>query len=272
MQPMLNIALRAARSAGEVILRGYEQLDLLEVSEKAPHDFVTQIDTAAERTIIKTLRKAYPDHSIFGEESGHREGKDSGKDYLWIIDPLDGTSNFIHGIPHFAVSIACQYKGRIEHAVVLDPIRGEEFTASRGKGAQLNGHRIRVSNRKQMHDALIGTGIPFRQDQMKHAEAYFGMMKSIAEKTAGIRRGGAAALDLAYVAAGRLDGFWEYGLNQYDMAAGILLILESGGLIGDFSGSHSYFESGQVACGNPKCFKSLLQLIHPFLTPDMKKA
>ncbi|MBU2709985.1 inositol monophosphatase family protein [Zooshikella harenae] len=271
MQPMLNIALRAARSAGEVILRGYEQLDRLEVTEKGPHDFVTQIDTAAERTIIKALRKAYPDHSIFGEESGHREGKDSGKDYLWIIDPLDGTSNFIHGIPHFAVSIACQYRGRIEHAVVLDPIRGEEFTASRGKGAQLNGHRIRVSNRKQMHDTLIGTGIPFRQDQMKHAEAYFGMMKSIAEKTAGIRRGGAAALDLAYVAAGRLDGFWEYGLNQYDMAAGILLILESGGLIGDFSGSHSYFDSGQVVCGNPKCFKSLLQLIHPYLTPDMKK-
>jgi myo-inositol-1(or 4)-monophosphatase len=263
MQPMLNIALRAARQAGEIIARATDQLDTLDIKEKSANDFVTEIDKAAEKEVIYHISKAHPDHAFLGEEGGLQGNANS--DYQWIIDPLDGTTNFIHGIPHFAVSIACLYKGQLEHAVILDPIRREEFTASRGKGAQLNGRRMRVSSRKSLDGALIGTGIPFKSRSEVHIPAYTKSLATIAKQTAGIRRAGAASLDLAYVAAGRMDAFWEIGLNQWDIAAGVLLIRESGGLIADFNGGNNYMDSGNIVGGNPKCFKAVLQTIQPHL-------
>lgn len=263
MQPMLNIALRAARKAGEVVARATEHIDSLEVKEKSANDFVTEIDQAAEKEVIYHLAKAHPDHAFLGEEGGLQGNIDS--DYQWIIDPIDGTTNFIHGIPHFAVSIACLYKGQLEHAVILDPIRREEFTASRGKGAQLNGRRMRISSRKSLDGSLIGTGIPFKSRSEVHIPAYTQSLEAVARQTAGIRRAGAASLDLAYVAAGRLDAFWEIGLSQWDIAAGVLLIRESGGLISDLKGGNDYMKSGNIIAGNPKCFKGLLQTVQPFL-------
>lgn len=263
MQPMLTIALRAARKAGEIIARSVDQLDTVRIDEKSANNFVTEVDRASEKEIIYHLKKAYPDHAFLGEESG-ASGVD-GAEYRWIIDPLDGTTNFIHGIPHFAVSIACEYRGQLEHAVVLDPIRREEFTASRGRGAQVNGRRIRVSERKSLDGALIGTGIPFKSRCEAQIPMYVHSLQAVAEKTAGLRRAGAAALDLAYVAAGRLDAFWEMALAPWDIAAGALLIREAGGLISDFKGGNDYMENGNVVCGNPKCFKGLLQLVQPYL-------
>ena len=263
MQPMLTIALRAARKAGEIIARSVDQLDTLRIDEKSANDFVTEVDRASEKEIIYHLKKAYPDHAFLGEESGSSGAENA--EYRWIIDPLDGTTNFIHGIPHFAVSIACEYRGQMEHAVVLDPIRLEEFTASRGRGAQLNGRRLRVSERKGLDGALIGTGIPFKSRCEAQIPAYVQSLQAVAEKTAGLRRAGAAALDLAYVAAGRLDGFWEMALAPWDIAAGTLLIREAGGLMSDFNGGNDYMENGNVVCGNPKCFKGLLQLVQPHL-------
>ena len=263
MQPMLTIALRAARKAGEIIARSVDQLDTLRIDEKSANNFVTEIDRASEKEIIYHLKKAYPDHAFLGEESG-ASGADTAE-YRWIIDPLDGTTNFIHGIPHFAVSIACEYRGQLEHAIVLDPIRREEFTASRGRGAQINGRRIRVSERKSLDGALIGTGIPFKSRCEAQIPAYVHSLQAVAEKTAGLRRAGAAALDLAYVAAGRLDAFWEMALAPWDIAAGALLIREAGGLISDFKGGNDYMDNGNVVCGNPKCFKGLLQLVQPHL-------
>ena len=271
MQPMLNIALRAARSAGELIFRSIERLDAISVNEKDAKDYVTEVDRAAEQTIIAALRKAYPNHGIYGEESGLSEGQGEGKDYLWIIDPLDGTTNFVRGVPHFAVSIACKYRGRLEHAVILDPIRQEEFTASRGGGAAMNGRRIRVSNRKSLEGALLGTGFPFRDSQLDNLDNYLGMFRSMVGETAGIRRAGAASLDLAYVAAGRFDAFWEFGLSEWDMAAGALLIQEAGGLVSDFSGGHEFLEKGHIVAGNTKCFKAVLTAIQPHLAPSMKR-
>ncbi|MBM7059980.1 inositol monophosphatase [Pseudomonas sp. UL073] len=271
MQPMLNIALRAARSAAELIFRSIERLDALSVSEKDAKDYVTEVDRAAEQTIINALRKAYPTHGFLGEEGGLIEGSGEGADYLWIIDPLDGTTNFIRGVPHFAVSIACKYRGRLEHAVVLDPVRQEEFTASRGRGAALNGRRLRVSARKSLDGALIGTGFPFRDDQMDHLDNYLGMFRSLVGQTAGVRRAGAASLDLAYVAAGRFDAFWEFGLSEWDMAAGALLIQEAGGLVSDFTGGHDFLDKGQIVAGNTKCFKAVLTAIQPHLAPSMKR-
>jgi myo-inositol-1(or 4)-monophosphatase len=264
MQPMLTIALKAARQAGELIARATDQIDKVRIDEKAANDFVTEVDRASEREIISLLRKTYPDHAFLGEESGSSGA--SNAEYRWIIDPLDGTTNFIHGIPHFAVSIACEYRGQLEHAVVLDPIRREEFTASRGRGAQVNGRRIRVSERKSLDGALIGTGIPFKSRCEIHIPAYVQSLQAVAEKTAGVRRAGAAALDLAYVAAGRLDAFWEMALAPWDIAAGALLIREAGGLISDFNGGSGYMENGNIVCGNPKCFKGLLQLVQPHLS------
>ncbi|MFV0453704.1 MAG: inositol-phosphate phosphatase [Pseudomonas sp.] len=271
MQPMLNIALRAARSAGELILRSTERLDVISVNEKDAKDYVTEIDRAAEQLIVTALRKAYPNHGILGEESGLSQGSGEGADYLWIIDPLDGTTNFIRGVPHYAVSIACKYRGRLEHAVVLDPVRQEEFTASRGRGTALNGRRLRVGSRKSLEGALLGTGFPFRDGQMDNLDAYLGMFRSLTGQTAGIRRAGAASLDLAYVAAGRYDAFWEFGLSEWDMAAGALLIQEAGGLVSDFSGSHDFLEKGQIVAGNTKCFKAVLTAIQPHLTPSLKR-
>lgn len=272
MQPMLNIALRAARSASELIFRSIERLDSIKVDEKEAKDYVSEVDRAAEEVIVKALRKAYPNHSIQGEETGLHAGTgEEGKDYLWIIDPLDGTTNFLRGIPHFAVSIACKYRGRLEHAVIVDPVRQEEFTASRGRGAQLNGRRLRVSSRSSLEGALLGTGFPFRDGQMADMDNYLGMFRALTGQTAGIRRAGSASLDLAYVAAGRFDAFWESGLSEWDMAAGVLLIQEAGGLVSDFTGGHDFLDKGHIVAGNPKCFKAVLTTIQPHLPENIKR-
>jgi myo-inositol-1(or 4)-monophosphatase len=262
MQPMLNIALRAARQAGEHIVRASDRLDILTVSEKSSNDYVSDVDHAAEDIIIKLLHKTYPDHGFLAEESGFTNKE---ADYCWIIDPLDGTTNFVRGIPHYAVSIACQYQGRLEHAIVYNPVTREEFTASRGRGAQLNGRRIRVSNRTNLDGALLGTGIPFHSHQSDKLEGYLQALGELAPQTAGIRRAGAASLDLAYVAAGRFDAFWEMGLQPWDIAAGLLLIQEAGGLVSDFAGGNRYMETGDVVCGNPKCFKQVLKVVNQHL-------
>ncbi|MCB1690176.1 MAG: inositol monophosphatase [Halioglobus sp.] len=263
MEPMINIALRAARKAGENIVRASDELHRFEVKAKGVNDFVTEVDINAEREIIYHLQKAYPDHAILGEESGLIGSEQA--EYRWIIDPLDGTTNFVRGIPHYAVSIACLYRGKIEHAVIVDPVRREEFTASRGRGAQLNGHRIRVSDLSSLDGALLGTGIPFKEHCDDKLEPYSKSIEQLAARCAGIRRAGAASLDLAYVAAGRLDAFWEIGLAQWDIAAGVLLIREAGGLVADIDGSERYMESGNIVCGNPKCFKAVLQVVKPLL-------
>ncbi|MCB1703714.1 MAG: inositol monophosphatase [Halioglobus sp.] len=263
MEPMINIALRAARKAGENIVRASDELHRFEVKAKGVNNFVTEVDINAEREIIYHLQKAYPDHAILGEESGLIGSEQA--EYRWIIDPLDGTTNFVRGIPHYAVSIACMYRGRIEHAVIVDPVRREEFTASRGRGAQLNGHRMRVSDLASLDGALLGTGIPFKEHCDDKLGPYSKSLEVLASQCAGIRRAGAASLDLAYVAAGRLDAFWEIGLAPWDMAAGVLLVREAGGLVADIDASDRYLESGNIVCGNPKCFKAVLQVVKPLL-------
>ena len=262
MHPMVNIALRAARKAGEIIERAVENLDQLEVETKSPNDFVTEVDKAAESEIMYHLQKAYPDHAFICEESGEA-GDQSEAEYKWVIDPLDGTTNFIHGIPHFAVSIACLKNGRLEHAVIYDPIRREEFTATRGNGAQVNGRRLRVKKSYNKENALFATGVPFGQRDEEQMDAFLEVMKSLALGSAGIRRCGAASLDLAYVAAGRYDAFWEMGLQPWDMAAGALLVLEAGGLVSDYEGGNNYLTTGNIVCGSPKAFKATLQTVKP---------
>ncbi len=259
MEPMLTIALKAARKAGEIIEHAFERLDLVSIEEKGRNDFVSDVDRRSEKEVIYHLSKSYPDHKFLGEESGISGAEES--DYEWIIDPLDGTTNFLHGIPQFSVSVACKFRGQLEHAVVINPITREEFTASRGKGAMVNGRRIRVSPRRGLDGAIIGTGIPFNGYALEHIDAYLNCMKEVASQTAGIRRPGSAALDLAYVAAGRFDGFWELNLKAWDMAAGILLVKESGGLLADFKGDNDYMDSGNIVCGSPKVFKPLLQIV-----------
>lgn len=259
MEPMLNIALKAARKAGEMLERSFEHVDLIDIEEKGCNDFVSEVDRSVEKEIIYHLKKAYPDHKFIGEEGG--EVGPENAEYEWIIDPLDGTTNFLHGIPHFSVSIACRYRGQIEHAVVLDPMKREEFTASRGRGATLNGRRIRVSQRKSFDGAIIGTGIPFNGFALEHIEEYLACLKEIASNTAGIRRPGSAALDLAYVAAGRFDGFWEMNLHRWDIAGGILLVKEAGGMVSDFQGGHNFLETGNIVCSPQKIFKPLLQIV-----------
>ena len=259
MHPMLNIAVKAARRAGAIINRAAQDVDVLAVVRKRHNDFVTEVDKAAEQAIIEILRRAYPEHAILAEESGRAEATPGASEFTWIIDPLDGTTNFIHGFPQYAVSIGLQHKGVLTHGVVYDPGKNELFTASRGRGAYLNDRRIRVSRRVNMADALIGTGFPFRD--LKSLDEYVGMFREITTRVAGIRRAGAAALDLAYVASGRLDGFWEIGLSPWDMAAGALLIQEAGGLVGDLQGESGWLESGRIACGNPKIFVQLLQAL-----------
>lgn len=259
MHPMLNIAVRAARNAGNIIVRAMEHTDRLNITEKSENDFVTEVDKAAEKEIIRTVHNAYPDHSIMAEESGqHGKG-----DFQWIIDPLDGTTNYLHGFPQFAVSIALKNKQTIEQAVVYDPLRQELFTASRGRGAHLNNRRIRVSSRRSLDGALLGTGFPFKQQE--DLDTYLATFKALFPMTSGIRRAGSAALDLAYVAAGRLDGFWELGLNPWDVAGGALLIEEAGGFISDFSGGRNFIESGNVIAANPKIHKQMLDHIRPLL-------
>ena len=262
MQPMLNIAVRAAREAGKIITQHFQRIDSLTISSKAKNDFVSEVDLMAEQAIIETIRKAYPDHAILAEESGSQ----GDNEFEWVIDPLDGTTNFLHGFPQFAVSIALRHKGILTQGVVYDPISQELYTASRGSGAMLNDRRIRVANSRGLDGALLGTGFPFRQQE--HLDMYLDTFKALFTDTSGIRRPGSAALDLAYVAAGRMDGFWELGLSQWDMAAGALLILEAGGIVGDFSGGHSYLEKGHIVAGNPKMFKAILSTIRPHLTPE----
>jgi len=264
MNPTLNIAVRAARSAGNVIIRNLGKLDTLAIHTKDRNDFVTEVDRQAEQEIIYILRKAFPGHGILAEESGLQEGDE----YQWIIDPLDGTTNFLHGFPHFSVSIAMRHKGRLEHAVIYDPLRQEIFSASRGAGAMLNDQRIRVTKRKTLEGSLLGTGFPFKSQQ--HLEVYLEMFRALFPQTAGVRRAGSAALDLAYVAAGRLDGFWEIGLSIWDMAAGVLLIQEAGGLSGDFSGGHDHLENGNIVAGNPKLFAEILKSIRPYITEELR--
>lgn len=263
MHPMLNIAVRAARSAGNIITRSMARLDSLTIQVKDRNDFVSEVDREAEDEIIGILRKAYPNHAILAEESGLT----SGDDFQWIIDPLDGTTNFLHGFPQFAVSIALRHQGRMQVAVVYDPLSQDLYTATRGAGATLNDRRIRVSNRHSLDGALLGTGFPFRAQQ--HLDTYLDMFRALFPQSAGIRRAGAAALDLAYVAAGRLDGFWEIGLSPWDMAAGLLLIQEAGGLSSDFSGGHNHLEHGNLVAGNPKVFAEILKTIRPHVTSEL---
>ena len=259
MHPTLNIAVRAARNAGNIIVRAMEHIERLNITEKSENDFVTEVDKAAEKEIIRTIHNAYPSHAIMAEESGI-QGE---SDFQWIIDPLDGTTNYLHGFPQFAVSIALKNKQTIEQAVVYDPLRQELFTASRGRGAHLNDRRIRVTTRRNLDGALLGTGFPFKQQQ--DLDTYLATFKALFPMTAGIRRAGSAALDLAYVAAGRLDGFWELGLNPWDIAAGALLMEEAGGFISDFAGNQNFMESGNVVAGDPKIQKLMLELIQPHL-------
>ena len=266
MHPMLNIAVKAARRAGNLIHRAADNIDHLTVTKKSNADYVSEVDKAAERTIIQTILDVYPTHAILAEESG-AQGE---SEYLWIIDPLDGTTNFLHGFPQYAVSIALQHNGVLTQAVVYDPTRNDLFTATRGRGAFLNDRRIRVSKRAELADSLIGTGFPYTK--FTHMDAYMGILRDMMQKTAGLRRPGSAALDLAYTAAGRYDGFYETGLKPWDIAAGCLLITEAGGLVGDLEGNDSYLKSGHLCAGNPKIFAQMLQVIAPHLTDELKTA
>jgi myo-inositol-1(or 4)-monophosphatase len=261
MHPMLTTAVKAARRAGNVINRGARDLDLLTVTAKGPKDFVSEVDHAAEAAIVDTLHATYPDHAILAEEGTSRD-QNAGADYVWIIDPLDGTTNFLHGFPQYCVSIALAHKGTITQGVIYDPIRNDLFTASRGRGAYLNDRRIRVSRRQHLRECLVGTGFPFRDGSF--LDTYLAMMRSMIQQAAGIRRPGAAALDLAYVAAGYYDGFFEIGLNAWDVAAGSLLILEAGGLIGDLAGEGDYVYGGQVVAGNPRIFAQMVKVLAPY--------
>ncbi len=261
MEPAVNIALRAARKAGDSIVAASERLDLVKIREKEKNDFVTNVDHEAEAIVVEQLRRAYPEDHIIGEESGLQSG-DEQSTTTWYIDPLDGTTNFVRGIPHYAVSIGCVKAGRLEHAVVYDPVRREEFIASRGKGASLNGRRIRVSKATQFNGALLGTGIPYRASQQPYIHGYMSCVEHFAVHGSGIRRAGAASLDLAYVAAGRMDAFWEFGLRPWDLAAGMLLVREAGGLVADFNGGETSLQSGNIVCGAPKLFKELLGVVN----------
>ena len=242
MHPTLTIAVKAARRAGNIINRGARDLDLLTVTSKGPKDFVSEVDREAERAIVDTLLAAFPDHAILAEE-GTAKGANADAENVWIIDPLDGTTNFLHGFPQYCVSVALSHRGLVTQGVVYDPVRNDLFTASRGRGAFLNDRRIRVSKRQHLRDCLVGTGFPFRDGS--YLDTYMKMMKVMTEQTAGLRRPGAAALDLAYVAAGFYDGFWEVGLNAWDVAAGSLLIQEAGGRIGDLAGEGDFLHGGR---------------------------
>ena len=256
MHPFITIAVRAARAAGNIITRSYNRLDSLHVQQKRDRDFVSEVDQQAEQEIIKIIRRAYPEHAILAEESGEQSGS---ANIEWIIDPLDGTTNFLHGFPQFAVSIGVRQNGALEAAVVYDPLSQELYTANKGGGARLNDKRIRVSQCAQLDRALLGTGLPFLDHH--DFDQYIRVLKVFMQGTTGIRRAGSAALDLAFVAAGRLDGFWEYGLNPWDMAAGALLVQEAGGLISDPNGNANFMGSGDVVCGTPKIQQLMLQTI-----------
>jgi len=255
MHALLNVAVMAARRAGNTLIRKMVNLDKLKVEQKGHNDYVSDADLAAEKAVIHCILKHYPDHAILAEESGVQGESDT----VWIIDPLDGTTNYLHGFPVFAVSIGVQIKGRMEHAVVYDPLRQELFTATRGQGAHLEGRRIRVSGQKQLERALIGTGFPFRQAD-EEIDPFLKMLGKVVRSTSGVRRPGAAALDLAYVAAGRLDAFWETGLAPWDLAAGSLIIREAGGIISGIDGSENFLDTGHVLTGTPKIYAAIAKL------------
>jgi len=266
MDPMLNMAIRAARAAGDLIVRYVDRVDSLKITPKGRNDFVSEVDRQAEREIVNILQKAYPSHGFLGEEGG-RQGTARG-DFVWVIDPLDGTTNFLHGFPQFAVSIALMHKGHIECGVVYDPLRQELFTAKRGGGAMLNNRRVRVTRQNTLKGALLGTGIPFK-DQ-RYVEPYLHMLRELIKDTAGVRRAGSAALDLAYVACGRLDGFWEIGLKKWDMAAGILLIQEAGGIVTDFEGGDKYLETGNLLTASPRLHMVMAEVIRPYVGEGLR--
>ncbi len=263
MHPMLNIAIQAARRAARIINRGALDLETIKIARKQRNDFVTEVDQAAEAAIIETLRGAYPGHAILAEESGHAPGQQAAPvekaEHVWIIDPLDGTTNFIHGMPQYAISIALAQRGVVTQGLVYDPNRDELFTATRGRGAFLNNRRIRVSNRPRLDQALVGTGFP--QSRLDNLDDYMTLFRMLIERTGGVRRPGAASLDLAYAACGRYDGFFEIGLSPWDVAAGSLLVSEAGGLVGDFEGDSNYLFGQRIVAGNPKVFAALIQLI-----------
>ena len=282
MHPLLNTAVKAARRAGAIINRASLDLDLLRVGRKAPNDFVTEVDQTSEAAIIEVLSKAYPDHDFLAEETGttgaqtdragggrHGAQKHPRSDYVWIIDPLDGTTNFIHGFPQYAVSIGLSFRGQITQSVIYDPVHNDLFVASKGKGAMLNERRIRVSSRDKLDESLIGTGFPFRD--FDRLESYVSMFKELTQKTAGLRRPGAASLDLAYVACGRLDGFFEMGLMPWDAAAGSLLITEAGGLIGNFKDDADYLFHENIIGASPKIFGQLVALLSRYTLPEPTK-
>lgn len=266
MRAQLNIAVRAARAAGDLMVRHMARGDTTKIHKKDNHDFVTQIDRAAEQVIVDELSQAYPDHAILGEEYGKSGNPDS--DYQWIIDPLDGTTNFIHGNPQFAVSIAMRFKNTLEVAVVYDPLRQELFTAVRGEGALLDGKKIRVAQARDLSEGLVGTGFPFRD--FVYLDNYMDMFKKVVKNTAGVRRPGSAALDLAWLAAGRIDAFWEMNLQSWDIAAGALLIKEAGGMIGDINGGTLDLERGHIVAGNARTMPALLKMIAPHVPEALR--
>ena len=261
LHPMLNIAIKAARAAGAIINRGSQDLDILKVTRKGPNDLVSEIDQLAEAAIIEILLGAYPGHGILAEESGREHGAQN-SEFVWIIDPLDGTTNFLHGLPTYAVSIALAWRGVVQQAVVYDPNRNDLFYASRGRGAFLNDKRLRVSKRIRLADSLIGTGFPFRKGD--NLQRYLKLLETVMSACAGVRRPGAAALDLCYVAAGWYDGFFETGLSPWDVAAGSLMITEAGGLVGNFTGDADFMYQREIVAGNPKVYGQLVTLLTPF--------
>jgi len=261
LHPMLNVAVKAARAAGAIINRGALDVESVRISQKQVNDFVTEVDHASEHAIIETLMTAYPGHGILAEESGTQHGaKDS--DYVWIIDPLDGTTNFIHGFPVYCVSIALMVRGKVEQACIYDPTRNDLFTATRGRGAYVNERRMRVSKRSDLRQCLVSTGFPFRPGD--NFNLYLRMMSEVMQRTAGLRRPGAAALDLAYVAAGFTDGFFETGLSPWDVAAGSLLVTEAGGLIGNFTGESNFLEQKECVAGNPRVYGQLVGMLSKY--------
>ena len=263
MHPTLNIAVKAARRAGSIITRASEDIGSLTINDKGFNDFVSEVDLASEKEIIRVLKTAYPDHAFLGEESGLTHQADN----IWIIDPLDGTTNFLHGFPQYCISIALEQKGEITQAVIYDPNRNDLFTATKGQGAYLNQRRIRVSNKSKLKDSLLGTGFPFRDFQ--HLPVYLKIFEEVVRGTSGIRRPGAAALDLAYVAAGWFDGFFEINLSKWDIAAGGLLVTEAGGIVSDFSEKEGWIESGNIVATTPKIYEPLIKIIQSHITDNL---
>ncbi|MCF6345747.1 MAG: inositol monophosphatase [Thiomicrorhabdus sp.] len=271
MHPLLNIATQAARAAGGNIMHHYARIDQLNIEHKGKNDYVSEVDKEAENTIIKIIQKYYPEHAILAEESGLKKAKKTKyglSDVEWIIDPLDGTTNFLHQFPQFCVSIAVKEKGKLTHAAIYDPVRDEMFTASRGRGAFLNNHRMRVSQQKTLNNALLATGFPYHD--FSYLDSYMASLKSFMTSTAGVRRAGSAALDLAYVASGRVDGYWEFNLKPWDIAAGALLVQEAGGLATDFQGGENFLNSGNILTANPKLYKEMAQTLAKTIPSELR--